>query len=254
MQWASIFLWYIARQSSILSIPSEGFVSASSTLFSSLVLLMLCPKSENQAADSSRKGLLPENYFKSWYQYNWGVYGKKAFNSNTQRVLQTSAGSSCYSEITCRRKMFSVDWKWSKWLEIKIYLILIPKSLDARGLIGVKERILKQLPPSWTFVLWTPHKEHTESATRKDHLAPCRFKCWTNLYSIGISQPLAHLQRSYNVEIPCVSLHVKPFPKPIENVALSAKWNVHIWNRLRKCSSRLYTGTLKTSAVWNVPI
>ncbi len=38
-----------------------------------------------------------------------------------------------------------------------------------------------------------------------------------------------------------------PFPKPIENVALSAsaKWNVHIWNRLRECYSSLYTGKLK---------
>ncbi len=37
-----------------------------------------------------------------------------------------------------------------------------------------------------------------------------------------------------------------PFPKPIENDALSAKRNVHIWNRLRECYSRLYTGALKT--------
>ncbi len=46
----------------------------------------------------------------------------------------------------------------------------------------------------------------------------------------------------------CTYIHVlvQPVPKPIENVALSAKWNVHIWNRLRKCSSRLYTRTLKT--------
>ncbi len=36
--------------------------------------------------------------------------------------------------------------------------------------------------------------------------------------------------------------------KPIENVALSAKWNVHIWIRLRDCYSRLYTGTLKSPA------
>ncbi len=57
-----------------------------------------------------------------------------------------------------------------------------------------------------TFVLWTPHKEHTESAIRKYHLAPCRFKCWTNQISIGISQPLAQLKRRYNVEIPRVSL------------------------------------------------
>ncbi len=39
-----------------------------------------------------------------------------------------------------------------------------------------------------------------------------------------------------------------PSQKPIENDALSAKWNAHIWNRLRECysSSSLYTGTLKT--------
>ncbi len=42
------------------------------------------------------------------------------------------------------------------------------------------------------------------------------------------------------------SERINPFQKPIENDALSAKWNVHIWNRLWKCSSRLYAGTLKT--------
>ena len=52
-------------------------------------------------------------------------------------VLQSSR---C-SEITGRLKMFSVDWKLSKCLEIKIYLILIPRSLDDRGLIGLKECI-----------------------------------------------------------------------------------------------------------------
>ncbi len=38
-----------------------------------------------------------------------------------------------------------------------------------------------------------------------------------------------------------------PFQKPIENFALSAKWNVHIWNRLRECYSSLYAGTLRTN-------
>ncbi len=42
-----------------------------------------------------------------------------------------------------------------------------------------------------------------------------------------------------------ITLCSNPFPKPIENVVFSAKWNVHIWNRLRKCFSWLYTGTLK---------
>ncbi len=75
--------------------------------------------------------------------------------------------------------------------------------LRCQGLIGgVKERILKPR----TFVLWTPRKEHTESAIHKDHLAPSRFKCWMNQILIGISQPLAQLKRHYNVEIPRVSL------------------------------------------------
>ncbi len=41
-----------------------------------------------------------------------------------------------------------------------------------------------------------------------------------------------------------VYTRINPFPKPIGNDALSVKWNVHIWNRLWKCSSRLHTGTL----------
>ncbi len=46
----------------------------------------------------AERELPPENYVKSWYQYKWGVYGEKAFTSNTQRALQTSACSSCCSE------------------------------------------------------------------------------------------------------------------------------------------------------------
>jgi hypothetical protein len=58
--------------------------------------------------------------------------------------------------------------------------------------------------------LWTvtPQKEHTESEFRIEHLAPCRFNSGTNLYSIGIRQPLAQLQCRYNVEIPSVSLRL----------------------------------------------
>ncbi len=93
----------------------------------------------------------------------------------------------------------------SKWTDIKIYFVLFPKSLDARGLIGIKCTYFKPL----TFALWSPHKEHTESAICKEHLAPCRFKCWTNLYSIGSSQPLAQLQSRNNIEILRVSLHVR---------------------------------------------
>ncbi len=60
----------------------------------------------------------------------------------------------------------------------------------------------------FAYFAYSTHRKilHTESAIHKDHLAPCRFKCWTNQISIGISQPLAQLQCSYNVEIPRVSL------------------------------------------------
>ncbi len=37
--------------------------------------------------------LLPENSVKSWYQYNWGVNGKKAFSCNIQRALKTGAAA-----------------------------------------------------------------------------------------------------------------------------------------------------------------
>ncbi len=52
-------------------------------------------------------------------------------------------------------------------------------------------------------------------------------RCRTPLPSPGLASSSWSQARARN-----------PFPKPIENVALSAKWNVHIWNWLRKCSIR----------------
>ncbi len=130
------------------------------------------------------------------------MYGEKAFTSNTQRALRTSPCSSCCSEYIVD------DWKLSFHLHRPVFvhvtwnLNLYDFIFQVLRLIGVKACILKPQ----TFVLWTPHKEHTESAICKDHLAPCRFKCWTNQISIGISQPLAQVQCLYNVEIPRVSL------------------------------------------------
>ncbi len=67
--------------------------------------------------------LPPENSVKSWYQYKWGVYGEKAFTSDTQRALQTSPRS-CSSEskllmcrkvcagfVRCRKSKFVRCWK-----------------------------------------------------------------------------------------------------------------------------------------------
>ncbi len=48
---------------------------------------------------------------------------------------------------------------------------------------------------------------------------------------------------------PWIIFIIHPCPKPDENDALSAKWNVQIWTRLRDCSSRLYTGTLKSGCL-----
>ncbi len=207
MQWASNILWCIARQSFIISIPTGGFVSASSSSFFSLILLMRCQKSENSAAASSRKGITSWKFSQILKSVQLKCIRRESIHLEFLKSAPDQR-SSCSSESKlsmCRLGgMLALLWRNSNWPEIQIHLILIPKSLDARGLIGVKACILKPR----TFVSWTPHKEHTESAIRKDHLAPCRFKCWTNLYSIGISQPLAQLQCHYNVEIPRVSLHL----------------------------------------------
>ena len=97
-------------------------------------------------------------------------------------------------------------WIYCRWLEI---IFPSPPSRRCRSdrtfkfilfyfpilrLIGVKACILKPQ----TFALCTPSKEHAESAICKDHLAPCRLKCWTNQISIGnISQPLSVLKSHF---------------------------------------------------------
>ena len=96
-----------------------------------------------------------------------------------------------------------------------------------------------------TYALWTPHKEHTKSAIRKDHLAPCRFNCWTNQISIGISQPLAQLQCRYNVEIPRVSLHLG-----------QAKWDFRtdsLWHIQGKSIYLVYTRYIPWKNFLGVP-
>jgi hypothetical protein len=199
MQWASNFLWHMARQSFILPMPTEGFVSASSSSFFSLILLLLCPKSGNWAAASSRKGIT------SWRfcQIIHLEYPKTASDQPLQQLLLLMTGN--YLPICgAIQSHLQIDFKQvTRNLNLFNFnsQVLRCQGVDT-NLIGVKECILK--PRS--FVLWTPRKEHTESAIRKDHLAPCRFKCWTNQISIGISQPLAQLQCRYNVEIPRVSL------------------------------------------------
>jgi hypothetical protein len=66
------------------------------------------------------------------------VYGEKAFTSNTQRALQTSPTAAAdLNQI--------VDDRTGNLKSINLF----PKSLDARGMIGVKECILKPR----TFVL-----------------------------------------------------------------------------------------------------
>jgi hypothetical protein len=183
-----------------------GFVGASSSSFLSLILLMRHAK--NQKIELQHRGereWLPEKSVKSWYQYNWGVYGEKAFTSNTQRALQTSACSSCCSESKlsmCRKVCAALQV--CAVPEIKLTGNLNVFDFKFMGLTGVKACILKPQ----IFFLWIPHKEHTESANRLEHLAPCRFKFWTNLYSIGIRQPLAQLTSCYKGEISRVSLHV----------------------------------------------
>ena len=175
MHWASNILWYIARQSSILSTTTGGFMSASSSSFFSLILLMLCQKSENWAAASRRKGIACWKFCRIlisvqlrciWRESIRLKYPKSASDQRRQQLLFWIKIVNV-QESLCR--VAGLQCRKSNWQEF-----FFPKSLDARGLIGVKACILKLQ----TFVLWTPHKEHTESANcaiRLEHLAPCRF-------------------------------------------------------------------------------
>jgi hypothetical protein len=74
------------------------------------------------------------------------------------------------------------------------------------------------------------------------------YVCWYTQY-IQVYTELywVQLPSQYLMPVYTLIVIVNPLLKPIENDALSAKWNVHIWNRLGECYSRLYTGR------WNVP-
>ena len=96
MHWASNILWYIARQSSILSMPTGGFMSASSSSFFSFILLMRCQKSENWAAASRRKGITSWKFCQSlisvqlkciWRESIHLEYPKSASDQRRQQLL-----------------------------------------------------------------------------------------------------------------------------------------------------------------------
>jgi hypothetical protein len=155
--------------------PTGGFVSASSSSFFSLILLMRCQKSENRAAASSRKGITSWKFCQSsisvqlkciWRESIHLVSPKSALDQRLQQLLfwikivnvhPDSAGK--FMQGLCGA---------GNQIDRKFYFILfyfIFQVLRCQGLIGVNACIFK---PS-TFVLWTPHKEHTESAIRLNH-------------------------------------------------------------------------------------
>ncbi len=136
MRWASNILWYIARQSSSLLTPTE------------------------------RTTLRSEVSFQFNLQFCFRAIPKERFRPSPAAAVVLNQLS-----VTGNYLFISAVPSSSTWHEIQIHLILIPKSLDGRGLIRVKECILKPQ----TFVLWTPRKEHTKSNFRLEHLAPCRF-------------------------------------------------------------------------------
>jgi hypothetical protein len=96
MRWASNILWFIARQSSILSMPTGEFVRASSSSLFSLILLMRCQKSENWAAASRRKGITSWKFFQGlisvqlkciWRENTHFEYPKSASDQRWQQLF-----------------------------------------------------------------------------------------------------------------------------------------------------------------------
>ncbi len=73
---------------------------------------------------------------------------------------------------------------------------------------------------------------------------------WLRLLVLWLTyRPVNHAATKVTYDLLIIYLFCSWFTtcqKPIENDVLSAKWNVHIWNRLRECYSSLYTGTLRT--------
>ena len=195
MRWASNFLWYMARQSSSLSMPTGGFVSASSSLFFSLVLLMLCQNQKIELQLPVERELIP-----SWKfcQILISVQLRCVWRESIHLKYPKSASDQPLQQLLFWIKIIDVQESLCRVCavpEIKVTgnLNLFDFNSQVLRCQGVKECILKPR----TFVLWTPHKEHTESAIHWKHLAPCRFKCWTNQISIGISQPLKQLTSRY---------------------------------------------------------
>ncbi len=85
----------------------------------------------------------------------------------------------------------------------------------------------------------------------------CIFKLviWTRnpdrLDRMGQNGTYTHLEPLFSLYASAWYIHwhghgINPYQNPNEIVAWSAEWKVHIWNWLRECHSRLYTGTLKT--------
>ncbi len=102
MQLALNILWYMARQSSILSMPSEGFVSASSSSFFSLILLMLCPKSEIWAAASSRKGITSWKFYQILISVQLRCVWRESFHLEYPKSASDQPHSSSWFESNCR--------------------------------------------------------------------------------------------------------------------------------------------------------
>ncbi len=135
----------------------------------SLILLMLCQKSENWAAASRRKGITCWKFCQIlisvqlrciWRESIHLEYPKNTSDQRRQQLLfwikivhlQVCAA---LQVCACRNQ---TDQKF------KFILFHFPSP-------GVKACTLKPR----TVALWTPHKEHTESANRWKHLAPSRF-------------------------------------------------------------------------------
>ncbi len=97
--------------------------------------------------------------------------------------------------------------------------------------------LFAQFPSAWQS---PPQSDHPGVACQSQSSTA---KCWPHTrccHACHLKLPSLH--SPLGTLNPCACWTCNPFQKPIENVALSAKWNVHIWNRLWNCSGRLYTG------------
>ncbi len=131
--------------------------------------------------------------------------------------LKLKCSSSCSTAMRCNQIKFALHISVASWQHIKPIKIFL-------NFLQVHDR------STWAKT-WTLQEKHTKHCVlEKGSLDPLRFVNWC-VADIGNRE--AHYRNLNRVSwFSSYWSWFNPYQNPDENVALSAKWNIHIWNWL----------------------